>query len=387
MSGVYKLRNEVMHYDWGSDSYIPELLGIRNNENKPYAELWMGTHPRAPSLAVSGEGERTLSCFSGELPFLFKLLAVEKPLSIQVHPGKAEAEAGVAKENALGIPLDGYSRSYKDQNHKPEILCALTPFSAMCGFRKTEEIKQRLSLFSCPSIKKLRLPLDSSGGEGSGALKTFLRALFDLSKEERAEISEYMKNNLENIKERHKEYVGELELIERLLKMFPGDPSALSPLYLNVIRLKAGDAVFLPTGILHAYVHGAGVELMAASDNVIRGGLTTKHIDRAELFSIVKFVPFMPEVYKPTPDAVFYRYGAPCRDFSLFRIKNSGRETDFPVFGASILVCIEGTVFFCFNGGQKLSVKSGESVFIAEGARGGFRLAGDFEAYAASPAQ
>jgi mannose-6-phosphate isomerase len=386
MDGVYKLRSKIMHYDWGSDGFIPKLLGIGNSENRPYAELWMGTHPRAPSLAVSGEGERPLSLFSGELPFLFKLLAVEKPLSIQVHPGKAEAEAGFEKENTLGIPLDDPSRSYKDRNHKPEILCALTPFSAMCGFREIIGIKKRLALFPCGAIKKLMGLIDSDGGTESGALKIFLRALFNLSREECAGILEYIQTHLEKVKDDHKEFTGELDLMERLFKMFPGDPSALSPLYLNVIRLKAGEAVFLPAGILHAYVHGAGVELMAASDNVIRGGLTAKHIDQAELFAIVKFVPFTPEVYRPPRDAAFYRYDSPGGGFSLFRVKSVGKEVPFPVSGASILVCVKGTVIFCSKGGQKLFVKSGESVFIADGRSGDLCIDGDFEAYAASGA-
>ncbi|MDR2796657.1 MAG: mannose-6-phosphate isomerase, class I [Spirochaetaceae bacterium] len=383
MSGVYKLQNEIMHYDWGSREYLPELLGIENPEGKPYAELWMGTHPRGPSLALFDEGKKPLSCFTGSLPFLFKLLAAEKPLSIQVHPGKAHAGAGYARENALGIPLDAPFRSYRDPNHKPEILCALTPFRALCGFRKAGAIKQMLSVFACPAVKKLTESFDSDGAAlESGAIKNFLRVLFDLPEDERAEISLFIKNNISRVKNEHTEYAAELELVEKFEGLFPCDPSVLSPLYLNVIDLQRGEAIFVPPGVVHAYIHGAGVELMAASDNVIRGGLTPKHIDRAELFDVSEFGPFMPGILKPKTGCL-YRYPVPANDFSLVRIDSTGTDTAFPVSSpASILVCVDGKVCICLRDGGEIPVGRGESVFIAE--YSGIRLSGSFEAYIAS---
>jgi mannose-6-phosphate isomerase len=385
MNGVYKLRNTIKHYEWGSAAYIPELLGIENGAGRPYAEMWMGTHPGGQSFAVSDAGEEPLSRVSGELPFLFKLLAAEKPLSIQAHPDKAQAEAGYADENARRIPLDAPERSYKDPNHKPEIICALTPFHALCGFRPPDGIKRRLSLFSCPAIKKLLRPLeaDADNAVESGALKMFLNALFELSADEQAEILEHATKNIGNMRNEHPQYACELELTARLAALFPGDASALSPLYLNVIALAAGEAIFVPAGVLHAYIHGAGAELMAASDNVIRGGLTAKHIDRAGLFGIVKFASFLPAVYR-LQDAAFYEYAAPSGGFSLYRIKNLGGETGFPVKSASILVCMKGAVRFRFKDGGVLTVRRGESVFISKAALGAFLLSGDFEAYAAS---
>jgi mannose-6-phosphate isomerase len=380
MNGVYKLRNAIKHYEWGSAAYIPELLGLENGGRKPYAEMWMGTHPGGPSFAVSGTGEQPLSTVSGELPFLLKLLAAEKPLSIQAHPDEAQAKTGYAEENARRIPLDAPERSFKDPNHKPEIMCALTPFQALCGFRPTDEIKRRLSLFSCPAAKKLLRPLETGNTTESGALKMFFNALFELSPDEQVEILEYTAENIGNMKDEHPQYAGELELTERLAALFPCDVSALSPLYLNAIGLAAGEAIFVPAGVLHAYIHGAGVELMAASDNVIRGGLTAKHIDRGGLFSIVKFVPFLPPVYKPQ-DAAVCEYAAPAGGFSLYRIKNLNAA--FPVRGAAILVCVAGVVRFRFRNGGVLTVRRGESVFISDAARGDFRLSGDFEAYAA----
>ena len=384
MNGVYKLHNEIMRYDWGSADYIPELLGIKNPDGKPYAELWMGTHPRGPSLALTDEGKKPLSDFTGSLPFLFKVLAAEKPLSIQAHPDRAHAMAGYARENSLGIPLDAPERSYKDPNHKPEILCALTTFRALCGFRKPEDIKQRLSALSCPAVKKLLLSFGSFVPDGdsreSGAIKNFLRALFALHDYERAEISSFIRKNTGRIKNEYREYITELELTEKLDGLFPRDPSALSPLYLNVVDLKRGEAIFVPPGIVHAYIHGAGIELMAASDNVIRGGLTPKHIDGAELFDVAQFSPFMPGILRPETDG---RYPAPAGDFALVRIENAGAEAVFPVSSASILVCVDGNVCICFKDGKKIEAGRGESVFVNENAYKNFHLSGSFEAFIA----
>ena len=384
MNGVYKLQNEIMRYDWGSPDFIPELLGIKNPDGKPYAELWMGTHPRGPSLALLDEGKRPLSDLTGSLPFLFKVLAAEKPLSIQAHPDKARAEAGFARENTLGIPPDAPERCYKDTNHKPEILCALTPFRALCGFRKMEDIKQRLSALSCPAVKKLTAPLDSVGADGasrkSGAVKNFLRALFALTDGERAGISSFIEKNMDRVKNEYKEFFPELELTEKLNGLFPRDPSVLSPLYLNVVDLERGEAIFVPPGVVHAYIHGAGIELMAASDNVIRGGLTQKHIDSVELFDVARFTPFMPDILKPEPGG---RYPAPADDFSLTWIENSGGESAFPVSSASILVCTVGNVSLRFKDGEKIAIGRGESVFVTEAARENLYLAGSFEAFIA----
>jgi mannose-6-phosphate isomerase len=379
MNGVYRLRNAIKHYEWGSAAYIPELLGLENAGRKPYAEMWMGTHPGGPSFVLSDAGAEPLSAVAGSLPFLLKVLAAEKPLSIQAHPDKAQAEAGYAEENARRIPLDAPERSYKDPNHKPEIICALTPFQALCGFRPADGIKRRLSVFSCPAVEKLLRPLDA----GALALKMFLNALFELSLDERTEISGYITANIRNMRYRYPQYAGELELTKRLAALFPCDASALSPLYLNVIELAVGEAIFVPAGTLHAYIHGAGVELMAASDNVIRSGLTAKRVDRAGLFGIVNFAPFQPSVYRPQ-DAAFCEYAAPSGGFSLYRIKNLNADTAFPVRGASILLCVSGAVRFCFKDGGFLTVGRGESVFIADTASGCFVLSGDFEAYAAA---
>ncbi|MDR0663526.1 MAG: mannose-6-phosphate isomerase, class I [Spirochaetaceae bacterium] len=379
MEGVYKLHNKIMRYDWGSTRYIPEFLGAENRDSKPYAELWMGTHPKGESRALLGKDEKPLSQISGGLPFLFKLLAAEKPLSIQVHPDKAQAEAGYARENTENIPLDSPERCYKDKNHKPEILCALTPFRALCGFREPRLIKHLLEIFSSPPVKKLRQIFDSAGND---APRLFLRSLFNLSNSDLIEISEFIKKNIQGLKNEYKEYSRELDLIKYLEEIFPCDPSALSPLYLNVIDLPPGEAVFLPAGILHSYIHGAGVEVMASSDNVIRGGLTSKHIDHAELFRVSKFAPFKPDIYKPQNHSL-YKYPAPVKDFTLYCMNNGGGEAAFPASRAAIFFCTGGSACFCLAGSEKITAQKGESVFIAENSGGNLRLSGMFSAYVA----
>jgi mannose-6-phosphate isomerase len=373
-----------MYYEWGSARYIPELLGIKNPDGKPYAEIWMGTHPGGPSLALVDGEKKPLSDFTGSLSFLFKLLASEKPLSIQVHPDKARARAGYARENALGIPPDAPERGYRDGNHKPEILCALTPFRVLCGFRKPEAAQKMLSVFAYPAAKKLLAAFDTGVDAGeNGAMKNFLRVLFDLSDDERTGMSSFIRKNIHPLKNEYKKYAAELGLVEKLEGLFPRDPSVLSPLYLNIMDLKRGEAIFVPPGTIHAYIHGAGVELMAASDNVIRGGLTPKHIDRTELFAAARFEPFMPELLKPAPGGL-YKYPVPVSDFSLVRIDNDGVDTAIPVSSPSILVCVNGTVSVCFTDGKRMEIGRGESVFIAECAGKNFYLAGSFEAFMAS---
>jgi mannose-6-phosphate isomerase len=185
MNGVYLLQNEIKHYEWGSPKFIPELLQIKNDDNKPYSELWMGAHHSSPSLALAGTsssaldvliesdkkfflGDKLLAQFDG-LPYLLKLLAAEKPLSIQAHPNLEQAKRGFEKENRQNIPLDGHLRNYKDANHKPEILCAISPFRALCGFRPVKEIGGLLKKLNCPELLFLHTLFSEvffSGGGG-----------------------------------------------------------------------------------------------------------------------------------------------------------------------------------------------------------------------------
>jgi mannose-6-phosphate isomerase len=326
----------------------------------PWAELWMGSHSGAPSRvslpdgAPSVDGEISLGEFiDGELPFLLKLLAVEKPLSIQAHPNLIQAREGFERENGEGLAPDAPSRNYRDSNHKPEILCALSPFTGLCGFRPPEEIRRLLAVFSAlregfaPLVQALEIP------DPSSALRDFFGELFSLSPEVRKALTEFILSARdESI---------EWELMRHFAQMYPGDPAIIAPLYLNVFRLEPGEAVFLKAGLLHAYIHGFAVELMANSDNVLRGGLTSKHIDIPELMKVLDFSPLKPQIIKPDPGLSCFAYPAPCEEFSLMVMRGTEKDSslvfdrDYPSIG----IVTEGEVSV---GGTIL--KQGESAFI-----------------------
>jgi len=423
MTEFYGLRNRAKHYDWGSPVDIPRLLGIAPNGGGaiPWAELWIGsrsgfsstTDPGGISLEdlIAGDpvrflGEKTARRY-GSLPFLLKLLAAEKPLSIQVHPNRDQAREGFERENKAGLPPDSPERNYKDSNHKPEIIAALTPFTGLCGFRPIDEIRGLLAVFLDPPapavLREAFAPLMSALSNGNAvangaaatdgaaaALRDFLTGLFGLSPAARRALTEYILS----LKELPAGC--ELELMKKLAELYPGDPAVIAPVYLNVFRLNPGEAVFLEAGIPHAYIHGFGVELMADSDNVLRGGLTGKHIDVPELMKILDFKPSGPRVI--TPNASYFEYPVPCDEFSLTRIiGNGGSAPDGAVIKSGsdapvIFLVTEGELVIAATdaaGGEtETVVKRGESLFIPP-VKSDTRLSlkGDFTLFVASVGQ
>lgn len=343
------------------------------------AELWMGAHPRAPSTAVFENTEEPLdrfiqknllACLGEEgkqagatLPYLFKLLAAETPLSIQAHPDKVQAERGFAQEEALGIPRTADNRNYKDPNHKPEIICALSPFTAMCGFREQAEIAKLLSLLDLAELKDSLEAIRKL--DTRTAYQNFLRILFELPQETRLILTENLQARIPELEIIQPTYAREWRLLKQLCSLYPGDSGIISPLYLNVITLQPGEALFLPAGILHAYVQGLGVELMANSDNVLRGGLTPKYIDVDELLKILRFEPFKPEILSPLKSENGHHiYPSPVYEFSLFRIDltedapqeiKPGKPTILFIFEGSVQIAspLEGT-----------ELRKGMSVFL-----------------------
>jgi len=398
---IYRLQNTVKYHDWGSMNMIPDLLEIENESKAPWAELWMGVHHEGPSRIISGDlrdnaGQEELPLLSdlisknprlylgrqakkySTLPFLFKILAAEKPLSIQAHPNLKQACDGWERENREGIPLNSHYRNYKDINHKPEILCALTPFTAMAGFRHPDEIKNLISRFfedASRDLKAAVFPLFNSLDEKETPLRKFLGALLSLPGTTRTALSSYAVKKAYNTKNENDEW----RLISRFAEFFPGDPAVISPLYLNLINLNPGEAIFLPAGILHAYVYGLGVELMANSDNVLRGGLTNKHIDIPELFKILEFKPFSPAVMKENDTANLYRYPVACDEFSLSVMH--GNNLTYPETGPSIILVTRGELKIA--GKNSLTIlKKGESAFLPAN-EGAYRFDGDYTLYAA----
>ena len=282
-SAPHAVEGVVQNYAWGSTQSLPELLG-RAPDGRPQAELWLGAHHRAPArVAHEGEldalvraqpeallGARVAQRFDGQLPFLFKVLAAAKPLSIQAHPDLEQAREGYAREQAAGIPLDAPHRNYRDANHKPELIVALTPFHALKGFRAPEEILERTEPARA-ALEQARAALRSAG------LRGFLDALLSLQGEQRAAAI--------------RASAGVDPWVGRLAEHYPDDSGALAPLFLNRVELQPGEGLYLDARELHAYLEGTGLELMASSDNVLRGGCTPKHVDREELTRVLRFEP------------------------------------------------------------------------------------------------
>ncbi|MDR1240092.1 MAG: mannose-6-phosphate isomerase, class I [Treponema sp.] len=406
MNGLFRLKNTIKHYEWGSPSCIPRLLG-RDGEGRPWAELWMGVHPGGPSetefrgetrsLAdlIAGNPEGFLGKAAAEkfggLPFLFKFLAAAKPLSIQAHPNREQARRGFDRENREGIALDAPHRNYKDPNHKPEILYALSPFRAMCGFREPEETRRNLErlLSGAPSsLRRGLAPLtaalagtNAGGGAESGALRAFFSALFALPPELRRELSGHITSR----RETGAADAGADACMTAFAERYPGDPAVIAPLYLNLLELQPGEAVYLEAGVLHAYLEGFGMELMANSDNVLRGGLTPKYVDPPELMRILDFSPRRPAILKPPePEPDWYACAAPCEEFSLSALRSRGGSGLFPETGPAILALTGGKARL-FRGGQELDLSPGESVFIPPGEPGeALRYSGSFRACVAA---
>jgi len=387
---VALLKNVVQEYAWGCAQAIPTLLG-KPPACRPQAELWMGAHPKAPSLAHCNEewlsldtiiaadpagvlGNKVAGRFNNTLPFLFKVLAAAKPLSIQAHPDKAQAQAGFDRENMLGIAPDAPQRNYKDSSHKPEIICALTPFWALCGFRPLEEAKKEADHGQLRKLGSLMSRRQETAREEE-CLADFFQALLRLPararKEIIAEVVSYARDH------------GKSDVFRWVLRLhqeYPGDIGALAPIFLNVIRLEPMQALFLPAGRLHAYLEGVGIELMANSDNVLRGGLTRKHVDAAELLNVLSFSAERPQILsgrEASPGA--WIYSAPAEEFLLTRIE---LKKDRPYVGAGdrsceIILCIEGEgAVEAAHGACRLDFNQGTSM-IVPAAAGAYTLSGE----------
>lgn len=313
----------IKPYAWGSTTALPALFRAPPT-GQPQAELWIGAHPDGPATVeqngrgVSLEeviaqnpagwlGAPTAQRF-GRLPLLLKVLAAAQPLSIQAHPTKSQAEAGFDREEAAGIPRGAPERSYKDRNHKPELIVAVSKFRALCGFRPVPQIVGLLAPLDLPALDD-----GISGLAAGGPLKPFYAELMTLPKAQR----EALARDVVQAAKRRREvpYQEVVALGER----YPGDIGVLSPLLLNLLELAPDDALFLDAGELHAYLEGTGVELMASSDNVLRGGLTPKHVDVPELLTTLHFKTGRPTVLRPEPtaDRRVRTYRTPVPDFGL----------------------------------------------------------------------
>ncbi|HBO22052.1 mannose-6-phosphate isomerase [Providencia sp.] len=370
---MLKMINKVQHYDWGSKTALTKLYGISNPNNLPMAELWMGAHPKASSDVIVPESNQVISLETlissdpdkylgknialhyGRLPYLFKVLCAAQPLSVQVHPNKTYAEVGFAKENAAGISLDSPIRNYKDDNHKPELIYALTPFKAMNAFRPLSEIAQLLDFVSA-AHPDIQLFVQSPSEE---KLARLFAQILNLAGEQKELALGVLKAALNSRQ-------GEpWNSIKQMVSLYPEDNGLFSPLLLNVVELQPGEAMFLYARTPHAYLEGVGLEVMANSDNVLRAGLTNKHIDITELIANIDFKPTKADDLLSIPEKYgnIWKYNIPVEDFSfnIYSINDSGIAVDNNT--ASILFCIEGELVLS-SGNDIINIGSGESIFL-----------------------
>ena len=385
MRRIALLENPIRDYAWGSRTAIAALLGDPGPSAGPQAELWMGAHPSAPSHVVQDGrrvplpelvakdpeallGPRVAARFGPRLPFLAKLLAAAAPLSLQAHPDAAQARAGFERENALGIPLGSAARCYPDPSHKPELLCALEPFEALCGFRRPEAIRasaQRLGVRELVDFVAAALARPQP-------LAALLGGLLRLEPRRRAGIVAAAAQAASTAADPG------LAWLPRLARLHPDDAGALAPLFLEYLRLEPGEALFLAPGELHGYLGGFAVEVMASSDNVLRGGLTAKHVDPDELLRILRCEPHAPRALRPEPDAHgALRYPTPAAEFELSRVCLGPDRAFSPEGdrGVEILLCTLGRARVLGEGGP-IELRPGRSCLVPAAA-GRYRAEGE----------
>ena len=373
---MWQLQTSVRHYPWGSRTVIPELLGEASPADRPYAELWMGAHPDDPSVlsdgtpldkAISRRPEELLGAqvreqFGDRLPFLMKVLAADQPLSLQAHPTTEQAEAGFAAEEAAGVPHDDPTRTFKDPFHKPEMLLALTTFEALCGFRPVEESLHCLAKLQVPQLKPTIAAL------ARGGLRAAVPQLLALTPELRSALVGAVAAAAARFVAAHDpEFINTYRWAASLAQTYPGDPGVVISLMCNHLRLAPGEAVFLPAGNLHAYLSGAGVEVMGSSDNVLRGGLTSKYVDLAALIEVLDFSDGRIPVLHPVLGPGGLRYPVPVPDFDLTRCQLDAGSGSLTTAGPQILLCTDGIARLT-SGGRELLLAKGSSAFLPAGA-------------------
>ncbi|MFG2601244.1 mannose-6-phosphate isomerase, class I [Streptomyces sp. NPDC048462] len=382
-----RLSNTVRPYAWGSTTAIPALLGVAPT-GEPQAEMWMGAHPGAPSRitrtgpatapdAASGTpqpaaeqplteviaadpvgelGRPAVEKFGPRLPFLLKLLAAGAPLSLQVHPDLAQAQQGYADEERRSVPIDAAHRTYKDANHKPELICALTPFDGLCGFRRPIEAAEAMEALGVDSLKPYADLLRAHPEEA--ALREVLTAILTADPAQMTETVTAAAAAAERLGGAYAPYA-------RIAHHFPGDAGVIAAMLLNYVQLQPGEALFLGAGVPHAYLDGLGVEIMANSDNVLRCGLTPKHIDVPELLRIVRFEATDPGILRPEASPSGEEvYETPVDEFRLsrFDLSAGGDPVDLTAATPQILLCTAGAP----RTGD-LGLVPGESVFVPAG--------------------
>ena len=379
MAGIYPLTGTLQNYVWGGEDFLPELLHFAKQPHTHYAEWWLGAHVSSPStIKIDGKsqslmeflmqnptalGAQSRATFGDELPYLLKILDVKKPLSIQLHPTKRQAESGFAAENARGVDLKDPKRTYKDNNHKPEMMIALSDFWLLHGFKTKVKIIETLK--TRPSLTALLGKLERQN------LHDFYA---DIMQAGQAELADWL---LPIVEANRTAYAnGELTLENpdywvlytmEAMEIAPQklDPGLICFYLFNIVHLKPGEGIFQDAGIPHAYLRGQNIELMACSDNVIRGGLTPKHVDIPELLKVVDCREVEPEMIPAAPqNNGSFTYQTPAKDFALENVRfDAGFSLNGTAKNGTILFVMEGALQLSENAAV-LELKQGESAFI-----------------------
>ena len=330
ISGVTK------KYDWGSKELVPNFFGLEKS-SEPIAEIWFGTHPLGESQSI-GEGKSLSESLGKKLNFLVKILSADHPLSIQVHPSAQQAKEGFHREQSQGIALDDPKRNYKDSSHKPEALIALTSFKALCGFRPRKDMILVFTEFgkSEPVFDSLAKSLI-----GGASFAEIFRSLIA-----NTELAQRFNKTVDHSQDLALATAAR-DLVQKLLVQFPDDTGALVALMLNEVSLEPGEAIYLPAGNIHAYLSGLGIEVMAASDNVLRSGLTSKHVDVAEVLKLADFTELSDPKVRPKKLAEgLVEYSVKASEFRVYRAEVSGKNllADLDLPASAMVVCTSGEV-------------------------------------------
>ncbi|MBY8203936.1 mannose-6-phosphate isomerase, class I [Vibrio fluvialis] len=370
----FKMDNKIQNYDWGSRTAIHDLFGFANEAQQPQAEVWMGTHPNGCSIVKQGSTNVSLSELIkqdppaflsqstskafGDLPFLFKILAADKALSIQVHPNKQDAELGYAKEQELGVPLSAFNRNYKDANHKPELVYALTEYQAMNGFRPFDEIITEFRLCDIPEVNGYLEQFERNPNQDG--LCHFFVEILSMKEARKLNAVDHLLSYAA-MNQARPVYALILDLAEQ----YPNDVGLFAPLLLNVITLKPGEAMFLCARTPHAYIKGTGLEIMANSDNVLRAGLTPKHMDVEELVKCTDFIPkpINTLLTQAEINGSEHHFPVSVQDFQ-FSVFQAPKEQRVEMTSAEILMPIDADVALLAQSGETLVLGKGQSAFI-----------------------
>ena len=398
---MHVVTGQVQHYDWGTIAEIPRLLGVES-DGRPWAEYWLGAHPKAPSLLADGRdvngadradggqpldrwlaehpdqlGQASREVFGDRLSFLLKILSAEQPLSIQAHPSRTQAQMGFAQENAAGVPIDDPRRLYRDDWPKPEMIVALTEFHALYGFRDPHESRRMLTVFDAvDGFPGLVAPLEDPGSEG---IATVLTSCLQPDEQNRRVIAGMIAAAHDLVQGHDPASMQEdapqlARTAVELDRAHPGDPSILAALLMNRVHLRPGESLFLGAGTMHAYLHGTGIEIMASSDNVLRGGLTSKHIDVPALLDQADLTATSVEPWRPRQlPGGLQHYRTPFPEFTLWRLGECV-ETDLPTTGLGrILLVLDGRMSLITSAGvtstdtsaEVTQVRAGQAVWIS----------------------